>query len=148
MPQRVITDESELATTAEEILSILPQKTVAHVIGLTGELGVGKTAFVKAIARQLGITEHITSPTFVIMKMYDVAGHEQFRELIHIDAYRIEDIEEMRVLRLDELYQKEGTLICIEWPERISEVVPKDTLHIEIEMDTEGVRTFTYGEEN
>ncbi|MDB9944449.1 tRNA (adenosine(37)-N6)-threonylcarbamoyltransferase complex ATPase subunit type 1 TsaE [bacterium] len=144
MSQKVINTEVEMTTLAEEVLSILPQKKTAHVIALSGDLGAGKTTFVKALAKLLGITEHITSPTFVIMKQYDVLDHYLVSKLIHIDAYRIEDIAEMEVIGLPELVEKQQTLICIEWPEKIEEILPKDILSIHIEINEDGTRTVIY----
>lgn len=141
---RVITKEEELEPIVEEIFSILPQKKTAHVLALSGDLGVGKTSFTKVFARFLNISEHVTSPTFVIMKSYAVPNHDWVRELVHIDAYRVEDADEMRVLNLQELYAKEGTIVCIEWPERIKEYIPKDALHITITLNRDGTRTLSY----
>jgi tRNA threonylcarbamoyladenosine biosynthesis protein TsaE len=138
--------EEEMATVASEILSILPQKDSAHVLALSGELGAGKTAFVKALARELGIPEHITSPTFVIMKSYKIPQHDWIKKLVHIDAYRIEDINEMKVLALDELYKEAGSIICIEWPERIEGLIPSDAFSIQIAIQKGEQRTVVYGD--
>ena len=145
MPSRTIEREEEMAGFATEILSVLPQKEGAHSIGLTGPLGAGKTAFVKALAKELGIVEHITSPTFVIMKAYQVTEHDWIKRLVHIDAYRVEDIDEMKVLHLDELFDETGTVICIEWPEKIKSLIPEDSLMISIAPLSEEKRTITYG---
>lgn len=145
MQTRTISSEEELMTVAEEILSILPQKKGAHVLALAGELGAGKTSFVKALAKLLGIVEHVTSPTFVIMKHYKVPDHEWVKTLTHIDVYRIEDIDEVRVLRLNELYENSGRIICIEWPERMANLVPEDALWIKLKINDDGTRTITYG---
>src|SRR3989344_3743235 len=83
---------------------------------LSGELGAGKTAFVKALARILGIKEDIISPTFVIMKFYPLTG-QLFKQLIHIDAYRLEKADELTHLGFEELCKDPVNLICIEWPE-------------------------------
>jgi tRNA threonylcarbamoyladenosine biosynthesis protein TsaE len=146
MPVRTITTEEELMTIAEEVLSVLPQKEGAHVVALRGELGAGKTAFVKALAGHLGIVEHVTSPTFVLMKHYAVPGHENFKILTHIDAYRIEDTDELKVLRLDELYRDTGRLIAIEWPERMGEYASRDALNMELVINDDNTRTVTYGD--
>lgn len=144
MATHVIREEVEMATVAEAVLEVLPQKKEAQVIALRGDLGAGKTAFTQALARVLGITEHVTSPTFVIMKSYPVSAHEWIHELIHIDAYRVEDTDEMRVLKLTELYEKEGAVICIEWPEKIRELVPATALMIDITLNADSTRTITY----
>ncbi len=90
----------------------------AALILLRGDLGAGKTTLTKALAATLGVTETVTSPTFVVMRSYETA-HESFTRLVHIDAYRIEAEAEVAVLRIPELFTDPETLIVIEWPERI-----------------------------
>ena len=90
----------------------------ALVVGLSGHLGAGKTAFVKAVAKALGIAEDVTSPTFVIMKLYDTAAG-RFRRLVHIDAYRLERREELEALGFEDLVADPGNLIMVEWPENV-----------------------------
>lgn len=96
----------------------------ALVVGLSGHLGAGKTAFVKAVAAELGVTETVTSPTFVIMKMYEVPGSASasaaFWRLVHIDAYRLERHADLEALRLEELASDPHNLIMIEWPENVA----------------------------
>jgi len=90
----------------------------ATVVGLSGHLGAGKTAFVKEIAKELGIKEDITSPTFVIMKIYETE-HPKWHRLIHIDAYRLEKREELEALQWEKLLSDPHNLIMIEWPENV-----------------------------
>ena len=90
----------------------------ALVIGLSGNLGAGKTAFVKSVAKLLGIDQIVTSPTFVIMKKYQTAQNE-FKNLIHIDAYRLERREDITSLGFEALVSDKGNLIMIEWPENV-----------------------------
>ncbi|MEK7514295.1 MAG: tRNA (adenosine(37)-N6)-threonylcarbamoyltransferase complex ATPase subunit type 1 TsaE, partial [Patescibacteria group bacterium] len=66
----------------------------AKIVGLIGELGAGKTAFVKEVAHLLGVKDTLTSPTFVIEKIYPLKG-KQFKKLIHIDAYRLSEGKEL-----------------------------------------------------
>ncbi|MFA6295463.1 MAG: tRNA (adenosine(37)-N6)-threonylcarbamoyltransferase complex ATPase subunit type 1 TsaE [Candidatus Paceibacterota bacterium] len=95
----------------------------AVVVGLSGHLGAGKTAFVKAVAKELGVVGEITSPTFVIMKMYSVSQKivekSRFHQLIHIDAYRLENAQELEILNLQRLMLNKYNLIMIEWPENV-----------------------------
>jgi tRNA threonylcarbamoyl adenosine modification protein YjeE len=88
----------------------------AVTIGLSGHLGAGKTAFVKEMAKLLGVKEEVTSPTFVIMKIYETT-HANWHRLVHIDAYRLEKREELEVLQLENLTADQHNLIMIEWPE-------------------------------
>lgn len=144
----VIHEESELRTFARGVLLPLTQKNTAHVLALTGDLGAGKTAFTKALALELGVEETVTSPTFMIMKIYAVSSHPFIRTLVHIDAYRIESIEELRVLGIEELFLNPQTLLCIEWPERIKEVIPEDSIPITIHIGEKEDRIITYGKQD
>ena len=105
----------------------------ATIIALRGDLGAGKTTFTQALGAHLGITEPITSPTFVVMKEYDIE-HKHFDQLVHIDAYRIEDVSEAGPLHLQELFEQSRTLICLEWPEKIAEILPSDRVEVIIEI--------------
>lgn len=113
---------SETAKIAQDWLSEMETKYAhrdkALVVGLSGHLGAGKTAFVKAVAVVLGIDESVTSPTFVIMKMYD-SRSIIWKKLVHIDLYRLEKKEEMVALKLEEIIADKNNLIMIEWPENV-----------------------------
>ena len=116
--------------------------TGATVITLKGTLGAGKTTFTQALARVLGVTETVVSPTFVIMQSYTTSD-EVFRTLVHIDAYRIEHESEAGVLHLEEYLNDPHTLILIEWPENIPSYLPEDTLTITIDITPEDGRIIT-----
>ena len=105
------------------------QSDSAAVLALHGDLGAGKTTFMQILAQELGIEEAITSPTFVVMKKYP-ANSGGFSELVHIDAYRIEDIDEMRPLKFDEELTQKGSIIGIEWAEKVAALLPPHTLHL------------------
>jgi tRNA threonylcarbamoyladenosine biosynthesis protein TsaE len=116
----------------------------ATIVGLSGDLGAGKTTFSKCIAGLLGVQEVVTSPTFGIQKQYKTSGQEIFEEFVHIDAYRIEDIKEIETLRFVELFQRPKTLIFIEWPEKIAEALPKGTTMLSFESVDEHTRKISY----
>ncbi len=122
-----------------------PRAGAATIVALSGELGAGKTTFVKGIAKALGITEHVTSPTFVIMKIYDSSGGK-FERLVHIDAYRLKGIHHLNVLGWDELLRDQGNLILIEWPEKIAKAVPSDAISLAFRYSGDE-REIIYGEE-
>lgn len=143
METRIQTLE-ELHDLAGEVLTPLVPQEGATVIALKGDLGAGKTAFVKAVAKLLGITHEITSPTFVIMKSYEIPAHTFFKTLIHMDAYRIEDEDEMRVLKFGEILSDQSTLVCIEWPEKIQNLIPENAFSIEFMLNQDGTRDITY----
>lgn len=133
----------ETSKIAREILDTLKQKeNGALVIGLSGELGAGKTTFMKAFAESLGIKETIQSPTFVIMKSYPLpfgegAGGGVFKKLIHIDAYRLDSGEDLLKLGWKEIVGNKENLICIEWPELVQTVLTPDIM-IRFEHGKEG----------
>ncbi len=122
----------DLETLAEAVLTlVLEQDGRAAVLALHGELGVGKTAFTQVLARILGVSEVVPSPTFVVMRLYQIPEHPRFRQLVHIDAYRIGDEAEAAVIGLAALLNDPTNLICIEWPDKIKTYIPEDALHME-----------------
>lgn len=126
---------NEFQNTAKEILDILLNKNQDNIaLGFFGDLGVGKTTMTKIFAKKLGIDNEITSPTFTIMKVYQTNSHK-FQELVHIDAYRIEDSAEVQKLKINQYFQKPNTLTIVEWPEKIKDTLPKDTVFVEILHD-------------
>lgn len=84
---------------------------------LSGELGAGKTTFIKGIARGLGITSEITSPTFTLMNVYPTSTN---KNLVHIDTYRLNDEQELIDIGVEDYLGKPNTICVIEWPEKIS----------------------------
>lgn len=133
----------ELETAAHTVLATLKAYGTDHVlVGLAGDLGAGKTTFVQTLAHLLGVREQVTSPTFTIMKRYKTSD-ETFAELVHIDAYRIESVDEMEILGFAELVAEKGTIICIEWPERIESLIPDGTVQLTFSIDNAGRRTLT-----
>lgn len=125
-----------LAETAQ-----LGEKLGAHVhvgtlITLRGDLGAGKTTFTKSIGKALGVKQVINSPTFTILKTY-----EGKMPLYHIDAYRLEGIEQD--LGFDELYEEDGCCV-VEWADFIESQLPKERLAITIERISEEERAFLF----
>lgn len=109
---------------------------LGDVVCLTGELGVGKTAFVKGLAKGLGIEEQITSPTFTIVNEYN----GKFT-LYHFDVYRVHDIDELFEIGFDEYIFGDGITV-IEWAELISPILPEQKLCIEIRRNEEKDENF------
>lgn len=136
------TEEMDVFALKElEILSrtnFLTQETHATVLGLSGELGAGKTAFVKSFAKALGVIESVPSPTFVIARFYPIKKHSRFTQLVHIDAYRIESLDELRPLGWEKLLNEKTNLIVVEWPENMKEKFPADArmLHFTVVDET------------
>lgn len=105
---------------------LAPLGAKATVVGLYGDLGSGKTTFVQELARALGIIETVTSPTFVIEKIYKLSTENKFDHLIHIDCYRLEKSAELEVLGFKTILNNSRNLIVIEWPEKIKDILPDD----------------------
>jgi tRNA threonylcarbamoyladenosine biosynthesis protein TsaE len=139
--ERIISIE-EVDALAREVLALT--MTVAPigatVIALHGELGAGKTTFVQALGRALGVSEQITSPTFTIMKGYETTSTD-FEHLIHMDAYRIDELSELGPLRFVDILATPKTLFCIEWAERIAEALPVQILNISLSVTSENTRS-------
>ena len=103
---------------------------------LEGTLGAGKTVLAKGIARSLGVTETVTSPTYTIVSEY-----EGRLRLLHVDLYRIHDDDEYLQLGLDDEFTSQ-TVALIEWPERARAALPEDALPIRITIENEASRSF------
>lgn len=112
----------ETAKIAEDWLqglsALYAERDEAVVVGLSGHLGAGKTAFTKLVAKELGVDETVTSPTFVIMKIYETKS-TVFPRLVHIDAYRLEQRQELEAIRWEDLVADKNNLIIVEWPENV-----------------------------
>lgn len=101
------------------------------IVLLSGDLGAGKTCFVRGLCEGLGgDPSQVNSPTFVIMQEYEIANEQR---LVHIDAYRLSGTEELETIGWVELLQDENTIIAIEWPERIADAIPKTARLLTIE---------------
>ena len=116
----------------------------ATLVTLRGELGAGKTAFTKAVARALGVEEVVTSPTFVLEKIYLLEG-QSFKRLIHIDAYRLEKGNDLAPLGFDRLMQDAENLILLEWPEKVADMLPVPTMKISLTVQDDDSRIISYG---
>lgn len=116
----------------------------ATLLTLSGDLGVGKTAFTKALARSLGVNEHVTSPTFVLAKKYPLTN-QKFSTLIHIDAYRLEGEENLKTIGFSDMVSDPKNLIVLEWPERVSEEIPDFAQNFSFEIGAGDIRIITYG---
>lgn len=128
------------------IKELSPKVDGATLVTLSGELGAGKTAFTKAVAFALGVEEVVTSPTFVLEKIYQLGGRTpKFERLVHIDAYRLEKGADLAPLGFDELMKDSSNLILLEWPGKVIDALPKPSVHISIVVNTDDSRVITYG---
>ena len=97
-------------------------------VALVGELGAGKTAFVQGLARGLGITEVISSPTFTIVK-----EHDGPTPLFHVDFYRLEHAGELAAIGFDDYFER-GGVVVVEWADRFPSALPLDRILVRIEV--------------
>ena len=107
------------------------------VLGLSGNLGGGKTTFVQGLAKGLGVQEKITSPTFVIIKEYPTIKNF---DLVHIDLYRITSFTEAKTSGIEDYLGKPGKICVIEWAERIKEHLPDNTKFIKFKFINDSTR--------
>lgn len=103
-----------------------------EVLALNGDLGAGKTAFVKGLAKGLGIRKAITSPTFVLMKVYPVKSGT-IRHFVHVDAYRLKGGASLRAIGLADYLGDPTAVVVIEWAERVRDILTKDALMLSFE---------------
>ena len=102
------------------------------VVALTGELGAGKTCFVQGAAAQLGVTERVTSPSFVLRREYDGAP-----PILHMDIYRLETLQEVIDLGYEEVFDH-SRITFIEWGDAMSPLLPRDHLELEFRLPAVG----------
>ncbi|TSC95724.1 MAG: ATP/GTP hydrolase [Parcubacteria group bacterium Athens1014_10] len=104
-----------------------------EVIALSGELGAGKTVFVKSLAKSLGVKKNVNSPTFVLMKIYQTKNPKSnIKRLCHIDAYRIENFQDLLNIGVLEFLGQKNTTCAIEWAEKIKKILPKNRIEINL----------------
>lgn len=144
--EKRIEDLDTLEAEAKTLLGGLERDSRATLITLSGELGAGKTTFAQFIAKALGVDEHVTSPTFVLEKIYELPTVGVFKRLIHIDAYRLNKGAELSALGFGELMQDSTNLILLEWPERVIDALPTADVSITLTPNPDGSRTMTYAQ--
>ena len=119
---------------ADLVKKLMAKKTRgALVLGLQGELGAGKTTFIQGLAKAIGIKDRVLSPTFVLMKHFNISTFEHFNSLYHIDCYRIEKPQDTEVLGFRDILKNPENLVVIEWAEKIKNILPADTVWLEFE---------------
>ena len=126
----------ETAHLAGTIGKIIREGTV---ICLDGELGVGKTLFVRALARTLGVESDVTSPTFNLMNIYEAAC-----PIVHFDLYRIASEEELEDIGFFEYAEATEGIVLIEWAEKFPNAIPADHLSVRIDALDAEKRKFTF----
>lgn len=115
----------------------------AVVVALKGDLGAGKTAFAQAVGEILGVGENMHSPTFVIQKVYSISWRN-FKNLIHIDAYRLDKESELLHLGWEKIIEEPENLILLEWPERVSGIIPESARCVCLKFIDETTREISF----
>ncbi len=123
---------ANIAAAAKLVLDTIEvKKDTATIVGFSGDIGAGKTTLTQLIAKELGVVETVVSPTFTIAKFYQIQT-AHFDTMIHIDAYRIDSLEELIPLDFAGIIAQPRTLVIVEWPERIRVSLPKTTQYFSI----------------
>ena len=106
----------------------------AVVLGLSGNLGGGKTTFLQGFSAGLGIKEKVLSPTFVILRKFRIAETGFFQYFYHIDCYRLKNEKDILELEFKEIISDPKNIVAIEWPEKIKNVLPKNLIEINFQF--------------
>ncbi len=115
---------------------LLEQAGSARLLAFRGEMGAGKTTFIQAICRQLGVTQEVTSPTFALVNEYVGAQQES---IFHFDFYRLDDPIEALDYGLDE-YLSSGSWCFMEWPEKVLDLLPEQVLWLDVQVQADQSR--------
>jgi tRNA threonylcarbamoyladenosine biosynthesis protein TsaE len=126
----------ELRIAAKQFIQLIGEN---RVFAFYGNMGAGKTTFIKAICTELGVAENITSPTFSLVNEYTTNDN---RILYHFDCYRLKNIREAYDIGADEYFDS-GELCFIEWPEKIEELLPSGTVNVLIKVLDDESRKIT-----
>lgn len=126
---------SEIDIAAKKLL----EATDCKIFLFYGSMGVGKTTLIKAVAKQLGVEDNVSSPTFSLVNEYK---DRQQNSIYHFDFYRVKNEEEALDMGVEEYFDSDAVCL-IEWPEKIKNLVPLDAISIHITEKADGKRTIT-----
>ncbi|MBT4209606.1 MAG: tRNA (adenosine(37)-N6)-threonylcarbamoyltransferase complex ATPase subunit type 1 TsaE [Candidatus Komeilibacteria bacterium] len=129
------------AATEEIATKLATELKGGELLALSGNLGAGKTVFVQALAKALGIEENITSPTFVLMKIYDIE-HQAANKFVHVDCYRLSTQEDLFEIGLGDYLNYDNIIVAIEWADKIANL-PDTAIKIHIELIEDEQRKIT-----
>ena len=136
MKELVVDSLEGLKEVAEAVVESLDGR---NVVAFCGAMGAGKTTLISAIMEHLGSADTVTSPTFALVNQYSTANADA---VYHFDFYRINRIEEVFDMGYEEYFYS-GDLCLVEWPEKVEQLLPEDTMIVRIEIVDEQTRTFT-----
>jgi len=132
-----ITSLESIEQTAKEFIAQIGDNKL---FAFYGEMGVGKTTFIKQLCKQLGVDGEVTSPTFSLVNEYHTSSDDI---LYHFDFYRIENPEEALDFGLYE-YLDSNNICLMEWPEMIEDLLPEETVKVEISLEDDNSRTIKF----
>jgi tRNA threonylcarbamoyladenosine biosynthesis protein TsaE len=135
MKQIIIKTEKDTQAFAKNLAKSLKG---GEIIALEGDLGAGKTTMTQYIAKAFGVKENVTSPTFVLMKVYKVKSRKsKVGELVHVDCYRLDDPQELFYLGIEEYMNHKESVVVIEWADKIKDYLKefKKVIWIKIKLD-------------
>jgi tRNA threonylcarbamoyladenosine biosynthesis protein TsaE len=129
-------DSTSVEQTEQIAIDLAQRLKGGECIALFGDLGAGKTQFVRGIVKGLGGNAHaVSSPTFVLLNVYDSGRLKVF----HLDAYRVHGADDFEAIGFSELLEQ-GGVVVVEWAERIERLLPKNSIRVKIEATGEGSR--------
>jgi tRNA threonylcarbamoyladenosine biosynthesis protein TsaE len=137
MRQIIIPTLNDMEAVALDFLKAIEKK---RLVAFYGEMGAGKTTFIKAICTQLQVTDGVTSPTFSIINEYHSASDYK---VFHFDFYRIKDLEEVYNLGYEDYFYSDDYCF-IEWPELVEELLPEHILKVYLTVAPDGSRTLSF----
>src|SRR3989344_2750651 len=127
---------------AAKILSLTAADQV-NVVSVEGEMGAGKTTLIQGMGRELGITRNLPSPTFILVRSYEL-NPAPWKNLYHVDLYRLKTAGEMRSMDFAELLQDPKNLIVVEWADRAEAVLPRKRVEVTIKIKSETSRELEF----
>lgn len=130
-------NSKETRKVAGELAQKLIKKKIekALIIALEGELGAGKTTFIRGFSKALGVKEKVLSPTFVLIHRHKIKKSltfhaSRFKNLYHIDAYRLNSGKDLLKLGIKEIFANPESIVLIEWADRVKKVIPKNSMWV------------------
>ena len=134
------TSDAETKALGKKFASVLRS---GDVIGLYGDLGAGKTTFVKGLVKGFGMNKIVKSPTFTLMNIYPIKD-KTIKQLVHIDCYRLTDPDQLEEIGALEYFGKKDTVVIIEWAEKVKRMLPDTLLKVHFKIKKGDAREVSF----